>query len=1008
MNRERLLFVGVLAIVGLWFVLRAPEKPATPPTPRGDEVVRLPILPASYSPVVLGEHAGKGVFTQPSNVRPHPRPVDVLEKPKDFDLPNIWPPTSRSVSIDNLDHLRRDAAAPQTAAAQVTLPKAVAGVAGGVAAEERVDTWMSKGAAQRGQVNTITAGGANLKSPPQPWPYGAAVLKPAAGPDLWKFLRALVLLPDPDRAQDEGVREVVAISAQKMTFRQAYPEDISGFQIAVAGKQQGYLRGLKDYLDVRRNEAYEPRVRAGQALLAQGLGASKDHREGFLNWSLVLFSEARERVPDGAEDVRRTILLSMLRAAGALNDHDLVLSLAIDHLFHFPQSPEVLEHVGNVLASRSFSLAPFAIEFFARAGNQASAQRRMIEELVREGRFEEAAAEIAAGRAGAAGPEQDLLRARVALARGDFKNATAVADRHDDAGGAIGAEALQLLGAIAYATGDAAAAAQRFEQAATADPSRSTAFSDWGLALAAEGKTEDALLCFAQALELDAIDNAVAPQIGRGYLKLAAGEARLRAAADAEEAGRKEPKIAAEKAEEAQRLRGAAKEDFAAAAELLLKLQDDNRSDLEVRYMLGYAKERTGNLKEAADLYRATIDGDSRYRVAIARLGVVQSQLALEGRDPKDAAAAIAHLSKAVELSPQEAILPYVLARFLMNIERDHAGEPRRAELALADRMFAKAVKLPVSERNGNLPLWAELGQACLAYADEAKESLDAKRLLNSLLERIKDKMPTGTVPAKLFENEVYRAAQINLQIVEENERKSDRIWDFFESSTKFTDWKYDFKSPMEIRTELGKGLVFHGTINYEGGARTAKSVLEYCAVKLLSKDLLNGGSFWELEVTGVVPKAVGDQEPAELGIGLIQPPRGDQVLGVQVKRKRTGNLEVRLDGGDRQVFKNVKADWVPLKDVLWPEGEFRLKIEVVPEYGLGKRRAQGRFRLLLNGEEVFRKEFKDAPGERAAIFAPSKASQVLELYLWVEGRDGAEVKEIQVKTVTLTVESVK
>ncbi len=1002
MNRERLLFVSVLAIVGLWFVLRTPERPAPAPTPKIDQVVRRPITPAAYAPVVLGENPRAPVFTQPSNIRPHPRPIDALEKPKDFDLPNIWPPTSRGVSIDHLDQLRRDAAAPDAAAAKITLPQQAAGAgAAGVAAEERVDTWKSESSDQRGRVTAILSGGVLLKEPAQPWPYGAAVLKPAGGPDVGRFLRALVLLPDPERAvADEGVREVHATS-KLGPFKQSYPEDINWFQIAVAGKQQGYLKGLKLYLDVRRSDAFDPRARAGQTLLDQGLKASKDHREGLLRWSLVLFGEARERVPPGAEDTRRTILLSMLRAATALNDHDLVLSLAIDHLKDFPQSPEVLEAMGNVLASRSFSLAPFAIEFFFRAGAQATAQRRLIEELVREGRFGEAQDEIAAGRAGAAGPEQDLLKARVALARGDFDNATVFADRHDDAQGEIGAEAQQLLGAIAYAKGDAVAAAQRFEQAATTDPSRSTAFSDWGLALAVQGRTEDALLCFAKALELDAIDNAVAPEIGRGYLKLAAGEAALRAAADADEAGRKEQKIQADKAEEANRLRTAAKEDFAAAAGMLSALQGNNPNDLLVRYMVGYAKERTGNLKEAAELYRATIDGDSRYRIAIARLGVVQSQIALESRDPKDAGAAIAHLSKAVELSPQEAILPYVFARFLMIL-----GQKER--LALADQMFARAVKLPVSERNGSLPLWAELGQACLAYADEGKETSDAKRLLNSLLERIKDKMPAGTIETKLMEHEVYRAAKINLQIIEENERKFDRIWNFGEYSTRPADWEAVFKSGMEIRAELGKGIVFDGKINYEGLARTAASVLDHCAVKFVAAkdDLLTGGTFWELDVTGVVPE--GGEEPAEMGIGLIQPlkPGQVQVLGVQVKRKRTGNLEVRLDGGDRQVFKNVKSDWVELKGVAWPTGEYRLRIEVIPEYGLGKRRQQGRFRLLLNGEEVFRKEFKDQPGERANLFAPSKANQVLGIYLWAEGRDGTDVKQIQVKAVTLTVET--
>ncbi len=995
MNRERLLFVSVLAILALWYFLRSPERPVAPPTPHETQLDRRPILPASYTPTVLGVNPREGAFTQPTNVRPHPRPVEALEKPRDFDLPNIWPPTSRGLSIDRLDQLRRDAAAPRADQAAISLPKAADEGAGtGVAVEERVDTWKSNNADQRGHVHTIVAGGAQLKLPVPPWPYGEAVVQA----NQWKFLRALVLLPDPERAvPEEGVQAVWAKSAKIGDFRQAYPADINSFQIAVAGRAQGYFHGLKTYLDVRRQagQAHEPRVRAGQQLLEQGLAATREHREDLLRWSLALLDEARKLVPAGAEEARRGILLLMLKAAGALNDHELVLSLAIDHLAAFPQSPEVLEYVGNVLASRSFSLAPFAVEWFVRASDRTSAQRRAIEEMVREGRFDEAGQRIAQGLAGTPGPVQDLLKARVALARGDLDNAAAFAARHEGAGGAIGAEALQLLGGIAYAKGDAAAAADRFEAAAKADPGRSTAFSDWGHALAVQGRTEDALLCYAHAFELDAIDNAVAPHLGRGYLKLAAGEAALRAAVDAEDAARKDPKVAAQKAEDAARLRTEAKDAFAAAAELLGKLQDDNRADLLVLYMLGYAKERTGNVKEAAELYRSTIDGDARYRIAIARLGVVQSKLALEGRDPKDAAAAIAHLLKAVELSPQEAILPYVLARFLMMLGDE-------LQLELANQMFAKAVNLPVSERNGNLPLWAELGQACLAYANEAKETLEARRLLNSLLERIKDKMPAGTQEPKLMEHEVYRAGRIDLQIVEENERKTDRTWDF---ASRPADWTVVFKSPMEIRFDPATGLTFQGTIDYQGVARTPKSALEYCAIAYKPSEL-TGGSFWELEVTGVVP-APGAGDPGELGIGIIQPIRGDQVLGVQARRKRAGTLEVRLDGGDRQVFKDVKTNWVELKEVPWPAGEFKLRLEVVPEYGTGKRR-QGRFRLLLNGEEVFFKEYKNQQGERANIFAPSKANQVLELYLWVEGREGAEVKEIQVKTVTLTVESAK
>jgi hypothetical protein len=413
--------------------------------------------------------------------------------------------------------------------------------------------------------------------------------------------------------------------------------------------------------------------------------------------------------------------------------------------------------------------------------------------------------------------------------------------------------------------------------------------------------------------------------------------------------------------------------------------------------MLGYAKERTGNLKEAAELYRATIDGDWRYRIAIARLGLVQAQRVLAG-EPKEALAleAIAHLSKAVALSPNEAILPYVLARFLML---------QGLNPALATQMFEAAGKLQPSERNGNLPLWADLGVACLAYADEKTEELRVKSLLVALLDRIREKLPSGSQEQTLMEHEVYRAARIDLQIVEDTERKVDKTWDLKELSAKPPDWKAEVKNPMELRVETGRGLVFGGKVDYGGHEKTGKLALESCSWQYLSKaEELNGGNVWELEVTGTA------DGPAEFGVGLGQVAKTDEgLVGILVKRKRTGNMDIKIDGAERQALRDMRGkDYYELKQVPWPAGEFKLRIEVVPEYGGPKRRQQGRFRLYLNGEEIFQKEFKDVSGERAAIFAPGRASQPMQLFLWVEGRPGDEIKGIQVQTVKLTVEKAK
>jgi hypothetical protein len=62
-----------------------------------------------------------------------------------------------------------------------------------------------------------------------------------------------------------------------------------------------------------------------------------------------------------------------------------------------------------------------------------------------------------------------------------------------------------------------------------------------------------------------------------------------------------------------------------------------------------------------------------------------------------------------------------------------------------------------------------------------------------------------------------------------------------------------------------------------------------------------------------------------------------------------------------------------------------------------------GRFRVELNGEEVFEKEFGTA-GERAPIFGRgSKSNQDLSVVLWVQGDEGAAIPDINVSKVVLT-----
>jgi tetratricopeptide (TPR) repeat protein len=943
-NRERLLFVVVVAIVLLWFfgIREAPEPVISAKTKTIELEVR-EVRGAGAQPLLL-QLPQTGTFTLKTNETHYPRPP--LTVPKSYELPNIWPPTSRSVGIERLGVLRRPATPPSDAAASLALPPMPAASAAAAQADtERVDEWTSLRAAATGQVTGIFVNGNWFNAPPKPSAVGEESLKP-------NFFYYLALLQnDQDRAKREGVTSVRAKMSGAGTLRQSFPDEMHSFRVGLQGKDQGYLQGLKVALKIE-GSGYQRHYAEAKELLSEGIEAND---LALIRWSLWLFERARGQVAAGAQQELRKILLDELDAADRLNEQEMVLRLAFEHLSQFREEEAVLEYVGNILASRSFGVPELAAEFFARAASSPTAQRRRVEVLIAMGRFDDARSLLAAGRAGS-GAVVDLLGARVALALGDIETAKSLAGRNT--GGEAPTEAYQILGGAVYAEGNAAEAEGHFLSAVNADPSSSTAYSDLGLALAVQGKAADALECFGRAAKLDPIDNPVMPRLGAAFLLLSGG-----------------------------------KNDE--AAEALTKLQEDNPRDLLVRFLLGYAKERTGDLDGAAKLYNAVLDEDHRYRVAIARLGVVQAVRVEATGDTKPVKEAVAHLRKAVALNPTDVVLPYVLGRFINGLDPQVLADNNIA-LKLADDMFARSQTLDAPAGVENLPLWAQLARACLLYRDASIEERRVRAQLVNLQSRIADLHPPGTIEKDLLQHEVYGRVAECLEIVKETESKVNKTWEF---ASKPRDWEFFSIDPMKASvSESRQRLEFSGIVDYDGAGVQMDNVLKHCAVRYKDTRTLVGKNFYELIVEGHIPE--GSQ--VGLGVGVVNPGRSRRgPSGIQIKRKaRTGTAEVRLDGGESQVFKQVKTKaYVDMKKVAWPSGDFRIHVAV--ERGRTARQ-QGRFRLMLNDTNVFETQL-EMETERSAAFGRGRSNQQVHIYIWVEGPEGIEIPGIYVTKVVLT-----
>ncbi|MHC4959686.1 MAG: tetratricopeptide repeat protein [Planctomycetota bacterium] len=960
MNRERLLLVGVLAILALWyFVLREKQQPVTAATPK-KLVLKALRVPSSEMPYPQATIPDPPPFTLVTNEAPHPRPIrDARFMPAARDLPNVWPPTSRSVGIQLLGRLRRLAVpAPADDKATLTLPALSKSEEAGSdkPTEDRLDQWESFGRLNKGRILAIRVKGTWLRP---------ARAFPAPG-ELPPFERMLAMLEaDPQRAQQEGARDLEVKFVRGGTAKQTFPDEINAVKAGASGKQAGWYHGARTYLRLPA-KGMDARRRAGNQLLEKG---TEDNDKDVLGWALKIFDEARQMVPDGAQNQLREVLLLQLASANALNMQERVLELGFDHLSRFQQDAAVLEYMGNIVASRSYGLYEIAIRFYERARASKDAQRKRAALLIRMGRYEEAGELLDSGAAGTS-VAADLLRARVALAQGDFDTASTRAGRHTSGGGAVAAEASQILGGAAYAQGDAAKAAERFQAAVDADPARSSAYSDLGLALAVQGKLADARLCFERAVELD-FENSVVPRLGAVFADMTLGlsDAPLPKEDPEDETARR--KAALDRAKDE-----------------LGKLLEANPRNIGVRYFVAYGKEKTGDLDGAAKDYRGILDEDHRYRVAIARLGIVEAQRREAGGPESLVRPAIAHLYKAAELNPKDGTVAYILARFLMR------EDMRRQD---ADRYFDRAQKLPAPAGDPDLPLWAQAARASLMYRDESVDELKVRAAYNNAINLVRRQgTRTGATDANRYvaDHPVGQYATGARDFVSENANKVDIRWTF---KTEPKDWSLVRKLPMRVGVTRN-GLEFRGRVDFQGKEIDHNTRLEYCSVEYKDR-ALSGNTFFELHVTGVVPASMD----VDFGIGLIGQSKTRRLgrRGIQIKRSAaTEKPELRLEGGnDIEVVKRDRANnYLEMTNLSWPKGEFKLVIRVTD-------REKGLFKAYLNGTELISGQYgeKHADGARASVFGRGgRGSRPISIVAWVEGPGGTEFSGIYIKEVKL------
>ena len=966
MKRELALFLAVLAILVLWFVTStAAAVPDKPPRPKRAELTRLPVRDSTLQfPDAV--NPPRPPFTVVTNETPHPRPIDDPRwTPAKRDLPDVWPPTRFSVSTQLLGRMRRAAGVvTDDDKASVALPEPGANAGGDGKTEttvERADQWSSFNRLTKGRVRGIFVKGKRL-DPPKELP------KPADLKEGSYYYLLTLLEANPGRAAALGVGQVDLKFAQGGGTTQTFPDEVSGFKIAVEGSQQGWFVGARVFVKLPK-DGFEARRRAGRKLLEEG--RKKNNDQAILRWAAHILKEARTQIPDNAQNLLRDVLLLQLEAATYLDRQEDVLRLGFEHLARFKEDAAVLEYMGNVLASPSYGLLEMAARCYARATSSRPAQQRRAAVLLQLGRLDEAKDLLDSGSVGA-GADVALLRARVALALGDFARAKELAG--SQTGGDDAADAYQIIGGALYASGDAAGAVEQFTKAVEAAPRRSTAYSDLGLAYAALGQLANAQACFDRALQLDSL-NSVMPKLGAILPKITFALSPVPM--------HKNPKLRdQDKIEARTKARTAALDEAAAALD---KLVDDNPENLLVRFYRAYAREKKGDLDGASKELRAILGEDHRYRVAIARLGIVESRRREEGGDEELVRPAIAHLVKAVELNPKDPTVAYILGRFLMS------QDVRRAD---ADRYLARAQDLPAPAADENLPLWAEAARAALRYRNPREKDLDVLAAFSNVITKVRRQGAQKGVPdtnVYIKEHPVGEYATMAREMIEENARKVDIVWKF---KTEPKDWDFMRKLPMKVGVTRD-GLEFQGQIDFGGQEPDHKNRLTNCCAEYRRN--MTGGSFYEIHITGNIPENPG----VWLGLGLVDTSgarRRSGRRGFQMRRIENGTVDVRVEGaGKIEVHKRNRAkEYLPLNNVKWPAGKFTVVFRV-------EDRKAGTFSVWLNGKNLFAEAYGEKHATfRMGLFGRARGTKPIAFVAWVEGPSGKKFQDVVINEVKL------
>jgi len=980
-NRERMLFAAVLALIALWYFVFREDAKIQPPVKPGTKTVEvLEVAPVTTEVIHWRLPEPYGAFTRVTNEREHPRPALPAVAPRD--LPNIWVPTSIGLRLKLLGRYRHETVAPVEGPATIELPAVAANGGNGPAnggapanRPERLDSWTALGRPMQGRVLRIKRNGTWIKEP-------AAL--PAPGPvEEGSFYRLMFRCQtEQAAAAQDGVTDL-EVRLSQGTVVYAFPRDINNVQAAIGGSQQPWWEGLLGYLRLP-----EPRAGGQQHLnyadrMIQA-GVRAEPMDPRLEWALVALQDVLAVTPKTIKKARKDIVERILEAAGALYRHEQVLKTAFEFLADYPDEDDIILVVGDLLASRTFNLPAQAEEWYAKAARNPDVQARRVEVLLRLQRFEEAREIVDSGRAGT-GAEVDILAGRTALALGDFETAVRRATPHTAGQHAV--EANLILGGVAYAQGDAARAADRFLAAIERDPRHSRAYSDLGLALAVQGKKADALACFARAEELD-FENTVTPALGRLYLHFAAAR-REREILEQMELRRNKAEFEKPLAEARQ-----ARDDALAAASALVAggdgLEANNPLNLLVRFFAGYTLERQGELKAAHDKYRSVIDNDHRYRVAIARLGVVLARfLEANPGDPgaeEFAKAADAHLTKSQALNPDDPVVPYILARFHML---------RGTSTAKATRMFGIAADKPAPEGDVDLPNWARAGAAALAYRSEDNEVGPIKSRFADVQADVRQRLAlSGTTDLEkaLAQNEVYVYCQRCLDMISENQRK--RVVEYtFRTIPK--EWEVKKREKMQVGSN-GQALAFRGQIQGGGGE---SDPLEENAVLYASREVTRD-TFFRLDVEGVIPEGCRVQ----FGVGALMKRRargGSEYRGIKIVRKQEGLVALAIDGARESEQLQSAGRFGTLLDtsVRWEPGPFTLRIEVAD-------RDKGMFRIRLRQGDnedvhVLKKAF-GIDAETTRLLTRGGGGGPIQFYLWVQGRDGTEYSGVLVKKVSL------